>query len=402
LIEACCDLLLLVAPLIKDHPMSRHFDPLPPRGRMDLLGCEPMRHIYHVCNVVFGTTPSGGRKDVRSAYSTLVDTFKTTIGTKIYCTCPAEITCDITKGWGETVVKRTSVFQRKNCLYRALWRNVGSALAQGFRCLLIEAQENVTLSYDVNQFGSGVVFGIREIESVFTVRPPQHDYVLRCYDIHESLMTLGGRRKWGIDDLAFSDGSCTIFPAALLRLQTDIDRGYRYNLCDGKLLIKGRYYASLRSIPARDRPAAQTSLFNYKGRIKPSSIGEHSRVSLTVREALEHLELRTTVLSQGHSIHLDLVRIIRSSMGLSDCSPCEHDLSAELDATLQNDVLTTSIAMPHAKGQKIAIVQTKDNATAQLLACGNGKTMILQRKCCLSCAVAQAKAGRFEQIIVAS
>ena len=114
------------------------------------------------------------------------------------------------------------------------------------------------------------------------------------------------------------------------------------------------------------------------------------------------LELRATVLCQGHSLHLDLARIIRSSMGLSDAHTCEYDWSAELDATLCDDVLTTSIAMPQARGSKVAIVQTKDNATAQLLACGNGKIPILQRKCCLNCAVLQAKAEGVKQIIVAS
>jgi hypothetical protein len=398
LIDACCDLLILAAPLVKPSTLGRDDDPLPSGGLMDLLGSEPMRHMYHVCNVVFRTIPPGRSKDIRSAYSNLVDAFKATISTKILCTCAATTTCDISKGW-MTVQKGSTAKSVKNCLFRALWRNVGSALAHGFLCLLVDAERNATVAYDINSLLEWTEIGISEINKVVTEKPGIS--FLSCNDIHRKLMGMGVCRGVANNELAFSNGSSTIFPASLLQLQADIDRGHRYNLCDGQLLIKGRYYASLRSVPAKRRSIAQKSLFNYKDRIRPSSSGEHSRISFTVRESLEFLEFRTTVLCQGHSLHLDLARIIHSSMGLSDAHACEHDWSADLDATLCDDVLTTSIAMPQARGSKVAIVQTKDNATAQLLACENGKISILQRKCCLNCAVLQAKAEGVKQIIVA-
>ena len=400
LIEACCDLFLITIPLIKQDPISQYDTPLPLGGIMDLLGSEPTRRIYHVCNVVFGMTPPGRQKDVPSAYSALVDAFKAIIGPKFPCTCAGTVTCDLTKGW-ETVRKLTQSKSAKNCLHRALWRNVGSAMTRGFQCLLVDAERNVSISYDANEEKRWKNFGTRQIECCLETKGHMSAWT-DCHRAYRASMELGGHIDVDKNDkLALSNGSSTILPASLLNLQTDTDRGYRFNLYDGQLLIKGRYHERLQSAVAKVRPTAQKSLLNYKGRIKPSSSGEHSLVSCTVRETLGYLELRTTVLIKGHSIHLDLTGVIRSSMGLNDSHVCEHDPSAEMETALRDEVLTTSIAIPFAEGHKITIVQTKDNPTAQLLACEAGKRAMLQRRCCLDCAVSQAKAQGIEQIIVA-
>jgi hypothetical protein len=131
----------------------------------------------------------------------------------------------------------------------------------------------------------------------------------------------------------------------------------------------------------------------------PSSLGEHSNLIFTIGESMNCAEVRTPVICQ--SLDLDLADIINSSLWVQETDHCQHDPDCELEAKYLKDVFTTSIVAPQAHRRMIAITQTKSNPVAQLLACGNDEWSLLQRDCCLNCAVEQANEQGIRQIIVA-
>lgn len=200
--------------------------------------------------------------------------------------------------------------------------------------------------------------------------------------------------------LALSNSSSTMCPASLLQLKRGLDEGIQYELRDGKILVDGRHYGQLRSVRVKGRPRSNKSLYQRKGHITPTSVGEHSSLVFTVRESLDWLELRTTAICNGQSLHLNLTDSITSSLVVQIAAPCEHSPGCALDEAYCKDVFTTSVAAPLASSKKIAITQTRDNPVAQLLACGSGIMPLLQRDCCLNCAVKQAKEEGISQIIV--
>ncbi|ERF74438.1 hypothetical protein EPUS_06616 [Endocarpon pusillum Z07020] len=379
LLVACCDVLLLLPHLVQvswvDSPRLNMFS---------LLGPEPMQRIYHVCRVVFREVPSGQFKDLKSAYRNLVQSFIGCAGVKSQCTCGK---CDLHKGW-------KTVERQYNCATRNLWRCIGKALSGGFWYFYVHAQEHATLAPDESycDLEYNVVLDTIYGEIFKVGRPIEYP----GQRIHHYLMELVQGRDI---ELAHSNRSSTICPASLLQLKRGLDEGVRYELKDGRMLVDGRYYRSLLSTSVEVRPRASKSLYQRKGHITPTSLGEHSNLVFTIREFSSGLELRTTAICNGQSLHLNLLDIIISSLVVQIAAPCEHGPGCLLDEEYSKDVFTTSIAGPLADGKKIAITQTRDNPVAQLLACEAG-IPLLQRDCCLNCAFKQAKEHNYSQIIV--
>jgi hypothetical protein len=382
LLIACCDILLLLPKLVG---ISKGKD------FYSLLGPEPMQRIYHVCRLVFRQTPSGKFEDIISAYENLKQTFTNCARVEYNCTCGV---CDLDTGWKIGRVEWRS--KNGTCIARKLWRSVAIALDEGFWSLFVNAEVNAVIEYR----GSS-----RDLS--LTTRAIHHalfrivEHPIRGSYIHKSLMRLVGPLTYTIHtDLAWSNRSSTMCPASLLRLKRGLDEGVQYELRDGQILVDGRYYTRLRFVSAKARPMSSKSLYQGRGKLTPTSLGEHSNLIFTVQESLHCLELRTTAMFNGQSLHLNLAEIIISSLVAQFAAPCEHDHDSALDEAYCIDVITTSVVSPLAEAGKVAITQTRGNPVAQLLACGAKNVSLLQRDCCLNCAVKQAMEEKFSQIIV--
>ena len=150
--------------------------------------------------------------------------------------------------------------------------------------------------------------------------------------------------------------------------------------------------------------AKEDQRHNVDRRIFPCSNGTHSKLTLTVRELSDRLILRTSIVVQGHLVELNLRSVLYGAMGLIDADPCEHPASSDLSSAWHGIVVMTNIEAPRTEKARISIVQTAGDPTAQLLACqadAFNSAALMQRRCCLNCAVAQAEEKRTFQIIVA-
>ncbi|KAL4865278.1 hypothetical protein BDV12DRAFT_200317 [Aspergillus spectabilis] len=179
----------------------------------------------------------------------------------------------------------------------------------------------------------------------------------------------------------------------------DQENRVRYELLDEKLQLNGRYHRVLRNVSVKARPKAKRSLYARKDLIKPSSLGEYSDLSLTVYERSDGLELRCVASCSGSDVPHSLARAIVSSYGLSESEQCAPSRKNPLTSNRQKDVMATSVAASRANGNKIAVVQTKGNPTAQLLSCERGVSAMILGDSCLNCAPDEAK-DKFKMIIV--
>lgn len=394
LIAACCDVLIFLPGMIslkfgrEKYPLNKRSqgEEGPSKSLLSLLGPEPMHRMYQVCNLVLRETPSDKPKDGSSAYCHLVQAFNEAAGK---CTLA---------GYDE-ISFPTKETRCRSCRSCRLWRCVENSISRGFWCFFVDAGPNAIIEMDL-AVRYEAFYGISHAISGLTGIRHIH---LSDYKMHGYVMGLiNSRGKLDTSNLASSNRSSTLCHASLLQIERRLGEGVAYELREGQILVNDRYYLRLRSVGAKQRPCASNSLFNFKGKITPSSSGEHSDLVFTIRESVEAAELRTTAICQGHSLHLSLTLIIISSLCLQVADPCDHDPGSTLDEVHSRDVFTTSIVAPRVENdtKTVAITQTKGNPIAQLLACEGSAGAILQRGCCLNCAVEQARAERVGQIIV--
>lgn len=405
---ACCNFLmssLSLQPCERSSYVSFPGGTLIPRGSLlNLVGSEPILRMSRVCSEMFRTGPPETIDSASRAYTNLSDAFDAIIGTRAICTCSSTPRCAKFRRWYSAyeIGKRAETCR----LYR-LWRSVSLALGRAYYCLLIDAQPDSVCVLDVRLANSGSLkYHPAAANMSAALYDGEGDILdsMWCEEVDRHLMDLVGTReeKYPCRSLARCNGASTILPAPLLDLHVNLEQGYRYKLFDGQLLIKGRYHRDLKAVPVRSRSQATTSLTAREDGIRPSSIGEHDQLSFTLREGLSCLELRTSILVRGQSVHVDIGNIMLGAMGLENAPACDHDILDMFSFTFEPNALVTSIATIKTEGRGgIAIVQTMGNPTAQFLACDKGFRSVLQRRCCIDCAVQHARKRMARQIVVA-
>lgn len=208
-----------------------------------------------------------------------------------------------------------------------------------------------------------------------------------------------------LNDLARSNGPFTILPTPLLCLHYNPHDGFLYTLYDGLITYDGRYCEALTSQHASPRSLAQQSQnFTADGRIYPCSYGVQSDLRFTIRESRISIILLATLKIQGRQVMLGLSNILHGMLGMMHAEPCEHPPLSDLDISLHDKVVLASVEAPRTgASSKVSIVQTANDSAAQILACEMGRPSnlaLLQRYCCLNCAVRQAEKERVYQVIV--
>lgn len=201
------------------------------------------------------------------------------------------------------------------------------------------------------------------------------------------------------NSLARCTGS-TIYATVLEALKIPTRPMISFELRDGRLSFHGRYHSGLASSSVASRSRAKKLIARNRGPIRPSNMGAHSKLLMTVRETANFLELRTSVRYNGTEVDFDLTQTIPAYFALERTEACTHPPSSTFDAPPNSIFLTTVKSPPSQKLDSIAVSMTLGNPTAQLLCCEPGVKAILMQDCCLDCAIEQAKQGDFKLIIV--
>ena len=404
LLIACSDLFLLCIPLLKSTEKSC-IAGLPPEGIQALLGSESIRRIHDFCASVFGATPSGNYHDPADAFRHLESVFQGLVRGHVICTCVLR-KCNVMRVW-DSQLALVYFGTGQNCRMLTLWNAIGHAIIHSLSAVLIVPSENAVVAYRrMIELGFGTI-ALDELSKRLCVDLYGHSSWMGS--VHFTSLTIvgspSGPRNQYKNQLAWSNGFSTIIPSPLSQLRYDPQQGYAYYLFDGQLVFDGRYYMNLVSDVRSGRgKTTKSPHHNSEGRIFPCSNGTHSKMSLTVLETNNRLILRSSIVVQGHLIDLDLVSVLEGAMGLTYANPCEHPASSDLSSIWHDKVLITDIESPRTEEPKISIVQTAGDPTAQLLACERGypnSLALLQRGCCLNCAVAQAFSEEIFQVIVA-
>ncbi|KAM5465578.1 hypothetical protein MauCBS54593_006353 [Microsporum audouinii] len=217
-----------------------------------------------------------------------------------------------------------------------------------------------------------------------TLRVPPHPFHLEeCFS---------DRGREDINSILGISTSCTIYPNRLRIMALNLENGAYYEVVDGVLHFNGQNQDMLCGAPAaqRNKPGVFEPQYSTRDKIVPSSAGEHSEVSLTLREVSNYLELRFVAVVAKTNVPIDLEDVILSSYFVKQANPCEHPSSAPFKHGCINTT-TTSVAAPITTIPSwYAAALVSRNKPAQLLCCMSQRKILLQRDCCLTCALVQA------------
>lgn len=389
LLSSCCDVLIHLPELIKGSRDNVHHnvDELPSKGLLNSLGPNPFQRICDCCQAVYGSSPSGLQSGLPTAYSKLAAVAMESL---ILVDCSCQDKCNPAHGW--CIYPRRK--SQQNCRRLQLWNAIGLSLEHAFWCLFMNAGTNTTMRRP-NVLPTIILSYVNDALSF--KKDPYLSYF--CGVIHYQMINMFADKEFSSGHpIGFSSGANVIFPAALRDVKVLSGLPIVYEVLEGKFILEGRYHMNLRSFSVTPRKKAKKNMSNRKDEITPTSSGEHENLTMTVRECLDFLELRTMIRGSGQNVSVSLLSIIISSYGLEETEPCDHPEDSPLDTASKQLVMTTSVVSPATTEKTVvnsvarkrtSIAQTKHNPTAQLLGCEKGVRSVLLKECCLNCALSQ-------------
>ncbi|UZP45085.1 hypothetical protein NXS19_012897 [Fusarium pseudograminearum] len=241
-------------------------------------------------------------------------------------------------------------------------------------------------------------------------------------NIHGSIMDLFGKEQWS-RTVCSSSGACTVYPSTLQSFRIAYPWTVYYEAVDGKLWFRSDVYVSIVTGDPRSFIVNRTPSLTYddrrditeepitKGEVAaPSALGQHTSLSVTLRPTTkvgsQILQLRCVVTQSTQVFEVDFLNLHLGLMTLAAADPCDHALSKPLQLT--STVKATSVANPVARMRAImrmrdplvlGVTLTHLSEEAQFLCCMYGWRQLYQGDCCMPCAVAQAKKGKYQVII---
>lgn len=398
LLTSICDLLVRLPELVRaKEGRYPHENELPPTGLLKSLGPNHYQRMYECCQVVYGSSPSGLQSDIPTAYSKFAAVAMESLKL-VDCSCSDQPRCDPAHGW----CIDTPMELLEDCRRVRLWNAIGTSLNYAFWCLFMNVGTNISMSRPSLYFPTSILSTIN-----CALHSKDENHYFFCTSFHFNMM-----RMFSLSDgtIGVSSGANVIFPVALRDVSLASGLPILYEVLEGKFLLDGRYHMTLRDSMVTPRKRAETNILSRKDEIRPTSSGEHESLTMTIRECLDSLELRSTIRVSGQNVSVELGSIITASYGLVETEPCDHPVDTPLDPNSTNFITTTSVASPATSEntlgleKRTSIAQTKHNPTAQLLCCERGVRSVLLKECCLDCALSRirkgSKGGRMTMIIV--
>ena len=240
------------------------------------------------------------------------------------------------------------------------------------RCFFINAGPNTTIS-PTDGMGLGIITNVvtRKLHNMAVEN--LLGYVL-------GLVNSVWQKKGCV---AISSDSCTIYPTILKTLSVPSHQSVTFTLVEGIFVFEGRYHRCLRAKPVRARPKTRSAL--QKDKTRPSHNEMHiGNPLLTIREAVDFLEVLCSFKSSGYDTKLDLEAVILGYIGMRWTDTCHHPMADHMGLD-KDQFATTSIASPAASARS-GVVMTRWNPIAQFLCCERGYQAILVKNCCVNCA----------------
>ncbi len=384
LLVASCDLLIAVAPEIGNKPSHKSIIGLPRGGLDATLGEYPTHRMQRICEEIFLVRPSAARMTVLSSFAAVASIFAESVK-DIKCSC--QIMCDFKSGWMNNN-NNNSI----RCSRRQLWLCFGNSLDKALFSFAVNSGPNTSISPLYINMNAEVISLIDR-----TLGHEGFYFDSSSFSFH----MLGLFNDCDEGDLARSSGSSTILATVLKTFRTSPSLLRTFELVDGQLVYDGRCYTSLAEDRCGEiRGRAARSIVSRPKLVEPSNIGQHSHLSLTIFEDLSGLNVKATARYAGMNVKFSLSSIIRSYFALEATDKCSHPSSSPLQRNLKGRVMITSVASPRPEGNRVGIVMTQSNPTAQFLSCHRDVRSLLLRDCCLNCAYKQARKEGFHTIIV--
>ena len=386
IMKACCNLLVSVpAFLYIDAIMDRseqQISPSPRTNMLALLGPLPRARMCLICEQILGCTPAEELMDPPTAFANFVK-IVTDASDVLICEC-GKCLCDWSDGW-------PSDKEEVSCARRLLWSNIGRALNSGFWSFLVDAGPDVTICRG-SESSKSPFFYSRNTDDI----TKSHSRVTtRTADIYRNVLDL--INAGGPCNVFASSNSCTLYPTVIETMKLPSHQQVKFTMLEGRIVHENRYHRSLDATPFQARPSAEHSLMD---RIVPSHIGGHAGSPLlTIRNNIDDLEMHMSVEYDKTEVKLDLRDVIQGYMGMVWSNPCTHPVNNPLDSS-RHAARATSVASPAATG-RLGVAMTRWNPTAQLLCCSFRYQAVLQKECCLDCAVGMLDEKSTGVIIVA-
>lgn len=375
ILDACCDLLVLVPTALKISPtvspLLNVHDRLPPAPLLALLGPSPRARMCKICKAILRSTPTAARIDLSTAYDNLVAAVANA-ARGLCCICPDDFRCDWSNGWPRLSDPNSVKEKKKGCILYHLWGAIGFTLSSGLWSFFINACPNTAIFSDSERVDHWINSALDGLEESIEIDDLM-SYVMRVVSPRD-------RRDL---DIAASSDSCTIYPTILRTLSVPSQQSVTFSVVEGQFLFERRYYRRLRTEPTRARPKARTTL--QQDDMRPSYIGVYMGDPLiTIREKYDFLELLCSFQFAGSWIKVDLKAVIIGYIGMRWTEICSHPVINCMNVSRHKPV-STSVASPSAQG-RLGVAMTRWSPIAQFLCCEIRYQAVLQRDCCLDCA----------------
>lgn len=376
ILDACCELLMLIPEAVHIYPTvpanARYSDQLKLVSLLEMLGPSAKARMYVICETTWRSRPILTSTNRNTAFAKVKAVVTNAIGER-RCSCPKGTNCGWLQKWTYNSGGQTK--QTDPCVLHYLWNVIGVALFNGIWCFFIDAGPNAVVTpqrlWEPWWLTSAVNGNLENMEVESFVASVMG--VVAPAGCEES------------DRMALSSDSGTIYPAILSTLSVPVSQGVIFNLVEGQLVYEGRYHRNLRAKAARPRSRATRSL--QTNNFTPSHIGVHVGSPLvSIREGFESLEVACHFQYGGSDVEVNLKSVILGYIGMRWSTECPHQVTDHLRLPSVHKAYATSVASPSGDGA-IGVAMTRWNPTAQLLCCEFGYQAVLQRFCCLNCAL---------------
>ena len=410
---SCVELISAIICSVSGRDMCRspYGDPLPTDGFRGLLGPDGLNRVRETLKRIFLCEPSFMILQSDEAYNNLCIALANAVPSNS-CQCnrcfkDGRFTNHC---WGPGSVRTTE------CKVHEVWVAIDWFILRGIGASFVSAGENICMPLYVSKGLRGRRPILHRIHHVLT-RTGLHrkSNMFGIRQLHLSLMAVISKPTTGT--IGISSRACSIFPTTIQNPLFESPLRLEYILVDGLFHDEHNYYRVLTSDPCPNPP--RIALQSISGSpIVQSSLGVHTRMTLTARPVGEQLHVETTVQMSTQTVSLDFYKQHVGYMGVNIATKCGHNTRKPLSQS-SVPVIATSVSAPvvypklqynrdadHNKTRKevrnlsqIGMVLTHNNAEAQFLACELGAPTLFQGESCLDCAVKEAYELGMELVI---
>ena len=214
--------------------------PLPQAGLQGFLEPNSFQRMVHSCKVVLGSNPSRAQLGILAAYSNLAK-ISTRSLQLMDCSCTGMNSCNLYEGWPPR--------NDQKCYRSELWAKIGQCLIHAFWCFFLNIGTNTSIS--VGQYE--LFLHNQELLNSFLGSPWKTLVSFDCEFMHKEVMYLVTGNSRGIGE---SSGAVTIYPTTLRKVKLAPGLPVIYEILDGKFMLNGLYYLSLRGRETSSRTLA--------------------------------------------------------------------------------------------------------------------------------------------------